>query len=286
MGPFIIINTVLILLLFYLFLASCDECQRNNHLRKVPAVLHPIPPPDSSFKQFGIDLVEPIQKIKPDEYRYVIVLTDYLTKWPEAEAIKNKEASTVAKFITKVVSRYIDAKVIITDQGREFCNVVDDDICCRIGIDHHRTTAYHPQSNGQTEHYNQTLCNSLVKYLNDEQDNWDDFIGPVLLAYRTSVHKSTKKTPYFLAFGKEPTLLIEEQFPINGSSESASDEDLDAALTHRVETTLKLFNCHTEAKDNIEEPQSTHKKYYDAKYLPPCYKVGDKVLLNNAWRKQ
>ena len=87
-----------------------------------------------------------------------------------------------------------------------------------------------------------------MKYLNDEQDNWDDFIDPVLLVYRRSVHKTTKKTPYFLAFGKEPTLLIEEQFPVNGSSEGASDEDLDAALTRRVESTLKLFNCHTEAK--------------------------------------
>ena len=121
----------------------------------------------------------------PDDYRYVIVLTDYLTKWPEAEAIKNKEASTVAKLITKVVCRNSDAKVIITDQGCEFCNVVNDDICRHLGIDHRRTTAYHPQSNGQTESYNQTLCNSLVKFLNDGQDNWDDFIDPVLLAYRT-----------------------------------------------------------------------------------------------------
>ena len=57
-------------------------------------------------------------------------------------------------------------------------------------------------------------------------------------------------------------------------------------MTRRVEATSKLFNCHTEAKDNIEEAKSTHKKYYDAKHLPPCYKVGDKVLLNNARRKQ
>ena len=190
----------------------------------------------------------------------------------------------MAKFITKVVCRYSDAKVIIKDQGREFCNAVNDDICRCLGIDHCRTTAYHPQSNGQTECYNQTLCNSLVKYINDEQDNWDDFIDPVLL--ETRVHKSIKKTPYFLAFGKEPTLLIEEQFPVNGSSKGASDEDLDAALRSSAEETLKLFNCHTEAKYNIEEAQSTHKKYYDAKHLPSCYKVGDKVLLNNAWRKQ
>ena len=207
---------------------------RGTTSAKGLSVLHPIPPPDSSFKQFGINLVGPLQKTKPDEYRYVIVLTDYLTKWPEAEANKKKEASTMAKFITKVVCQYSDAKVIIADQGREFCNAVNDDICRRLGIDHRRTTAHHPQSNGQTECYNQTLCNSLVKYLNDEQDKWDDYIDPVLLAYWTSIHKSTKKTPYFLAFGKEPTLFIEEQFPVNGSSEGASDEDLDAALTRHV----------------------------------------------------
>ena len=56
---------------------------------------------------------------------------------------------------------------------------------------------------------------------------------------------------------------------MNGSSEVASDEYLDAALTRRVEATFKLFNCHTGAKENIEEAQSTHKKYYDAKHLPP-----------------
>ena len=73
---------------------------------------------------------------------------------------------------------------------------------------------------------------------------------------------------------------------MNGTNEGASDEDLEAALMRRVEVTLKLFNCHAEAKDNIEEVQSTHKKNYDAKYLPPCYKVGDKVLLNNSRHKQ
>ena len=96
-------------------------------------------------------------------------------------------------FITKVLCRYNDAKVIITDQRHEFCNAVKDDICHHLGIDHRRTTAYHPRSNGQTERYNQALCNSLMKYLNDEQDNWDHFIDPVLLEYWASVHKSCQR---------------------------------------------------------------------------------------------
>ena len=203
----------------------------------MPAVLNPIQPPDTSFTQFGMDLVGPLPTTKNGN-RYIIVLTDYLTKWPEAEAIPSKHATEVAKFITKVVCRYGSVKVIITDQGREFCNELNDEICKRLGIDHRRTTAYHPQSNGQCERYNGTLCSSLVKYLNSEQDNWDDFIDPCLLAYRSSVSRSTKQTPFFLAFGKQPTLLVEEDFPVGSE---AKEVDEQTALDARIEAALSLF---------------------------------------------
>ncbi len=264
------------------FAASCDACQRSNHLRKVPAVLHPIPPPDESFSQFGMDLVGPLT-LSASGNRYIIVLTDYLTKWPEAEAIPNKEAKTVAKFLTKIVCRYSKAEVIITDQGREFCNSINEDICKRLGIDHRTTTAYHPQSNGQTERYNQTLCSSILKYVNAEQDNWDDFIDPILLAYRTSIHKTTKKSPYFLAFGMEPKLLIEEQFPV---AENKDNVTSDEALENRIKSTFKMFNIQKETKSTIESEQVKHKKYFDLKHQPPTYTVGQLVLVNNARRNQ
>ena len=140
------------------------------------------------------------------------MLTDYLTKWPEAEAIKNKEVSTVAKFITKVVYRYRDAKVLITDQGREFCNAVNDAICLRLGIDHRHTTAHHPQSNGETERYNQILCKSMVKHLNDEQDNWDDFIDPVLLAYWKRFTSPQRRHPTSSSLGKSQHFSLKNSF--------------------------------------------------------------------------
>ena len=229
-----------------------------------------------------MDLVGPLPTTKNGN-RYIIVLTDYLTKWPEAEAIPSKHAREVAKFITKVVCRYGSVKVIITDQGREFCNELNDEICKRLGIDHRRTTAYHPQSNGQCERYNGTLCSSLVKYLNSEQDNWDDFIDPCLLAYRSSVSRSTKQTPFFLAFGKQPTLLVEEDFPVGSE---AKEVDEQTALDARIEAALSLFQLHKTAQDNIQSAQKVHKHYYDQKHAPPAYCVGDLVLLNNARRQQ
>ena len=125
-------------------------------------------------------------------------------KEEKKKAKQSSKQKSVERFLVKLVCRYTRAKVIITDQGREFCNALNDDICKSRGIDHRKTTAYHP-----TDRYNQTLCNAIVKYTNNQQNDWDEYIDPILLAYRTSVHKTTQKTLYFLAFGIEPTLLIE-----------------------------------------------------------------------------
>ena len=84
-------------------------------------------------------------------FRYLAVSTDTVTKWPEAEAIPDKSAATVAKIIVKLICRYTNIRVLITDQGREFVSTINEEICNRLNIDHRLTTAYHPQSNGQTE---------------------------------------------------------------------------------------------------------------------------------------
>ena len=69
-------------------------------------------------------------------------------------------------------------------------------------VHHKMSSAYHPQTTGLIENYNQTLQRSLVKLVNKEQDNWDIFLEGVLFAYRTSVHKSTGVPPFEIMFGQ------------------------------------------------------------------------------------
>ena len=75
---------------------------------------------------------------------------------------------------------------MISDQGREFVNKVNQSLFQLFKTEHRISTAYHPQTNGLVEHYNQTLQRCLIKLVNREQDNWDEYIDGVLFAYRTS----------------------------------------------------------------------------------------------------
>ena len=72
--------------------------------------------------------------------------------------------------------RYGCTKITISDQGREFVNKVSESLFERTKTEHRISTAYHPQTNGLVERYNQTLQRSLLKLVNKEQDNWDEFI--------------------------------------------------------------------------------------------------------------
>ena len=99
-----------------IILGQCDVCQRSNHLRKTPSVLHPVPTPDKSFTQFGVDLIGPFPTTAAGN-KYIIVVTDYLTKWPAAAPLPSKEAHVVTSFITSLICRYRSRSTIITDQG-------------------------------------------------------------------------------------------------------------------------------------------------------------------------
>ena len=76
-----------------------------------------------------------------------------------------------------------------------------------MGTEHRIASAYHPQTNG----LNQTVTKSLVKYINADHFDWDENLESVLFSYRTSVHATTKYTPFFLMYGREAVLPIQLQ---------------------------------------------------------------------------
>lgn len=202
-----------------------------------------------------------------------------MTKWVDAEAIPQKTAENVLRVLSRFVANHGIPNVLITDQGREFCNQLNDRFCEQFQIDHRVASPYHPQTGGHTERYNRTLCGMLAKYVNDEQSDWDEKINSMLFAYRTSVHSSTKETPFYLVYGRQPRLPVDLALP-TGPVESLP-EDFEELIEQRCQSFLRLNIRREGAAKNIKESQKSQKKYHDKKIKRTDIKVGDNVLVHN-----
>ena len=124
------------------FVRSCETCQRTDRqITKQP--LHPIKV-GQPFDKIVIDLVGPC-KVTKKRNRYIAVAIDPLTKWPEAKAIPNKEASIIAKFIfEEIICRYGCPKELQSDQETEFTAQVIEELITQFRIKHKFLSPYHP----------------------------------------------------------------------------------------------------------------------------------------------
>ena len=144
--------------------------------------------------------------------KYLLVLTDYFSKWVEAIPVANQEASTVCNAFIEFVSRFGLPAEIHSDQGKNFEGLLLKLLCDRFGIHKTRTTPFRPQSDGQTERFNRTLLAALSKIC-DRQENWDEYVPLVCMYYRASVHAATGVTPALLMLGRELRMPVDVVFP-------------------------------------------------------------------------
>src|SRR5438034_2556904 len=135
---------------------------------------------------------------------------DYLTKWPEAKPVKEATAEQAAKFIyEEIICRHGCPAKILSDQGSHFKNRMVEQLVQKFEIKHLFLTPYHPQTNGLVERFNRILCESLAK-LSENKTEWDRKIFPVLFAYRTSKNATTKMTPFYLTYGRDAILQVDD----------------------------------------------------------------------------
>ena len=133
-----------------------------------------------------------------DNNRYALVFQDYLSKWPEVYAVADRTAPTVAKCLADVIYRHGVPSTIIHDRAPEFLSDVLQDTAFVLGIKQLPTSPAHPQCDGLVERFNRTLKAMLSKLVTDKGRDWDRLLEPLLFAYRTTPHSSTRETPSFL----------------------------------------------------------------------------------------
>ena len=188
--------------------AECTVCQRGSNKGRPPIPpLHSIPLPRKPNDRVHVDLFGPLQDEDSDK-KYVCVMTDAFTKIVRLSVLTSKSAEEVANSILQNwIYIYGVPKEIITDQGKEFNNSFAKTLWTGLGINHHTTTPYHPQTNSQAEVFNKTMKAFLIKVriqAKEDTVHWSKYIGPLMFSHNTAVHKATLTTPFYAMFGYDP----------------------------------------------------------------------------------
>jgi hypothetical protein len=189
---------------------GCEECQKHGDVQLVPtALMHPIIKP-WPFRGWGLDFVGKIHPSSSKGHCFVIVATDYFTKWTEAIPLKNMTHREVIEFITgHIIHRFGILQTLTTDHGtsfisKEVCEFVDS-----YGIKLLNSSPYYAQANGQAESSSKTLVKLIKKRIEDNPRRWHEVLSEALWAHRISRHGATKVTPFKLVYGQEVVLPVE-----------------------------------------------------------------------------
>lgn len=231
------------------------------------------------FERIALDVAGPFPRTKKGN-RLILVVGDYFSKWTEAYAVPNQEASTIAEiFIEQWISRFGVPMELHSDQGRNFESSIFSKTCEILGIRKTRTTPLHPQSDGMVERFNKTLENQLRIFVSDHQDDWDEHLPIITMAYRSAVHESTGRTPSSVVFGRELRLPSDLLF---GSPYRKNEEVNDYAENLRQ----RLTNVHEQVRIKMKIESDRMKARYDIRASGKTFEEGDEVWLYNPTRKK
>ena len=253
------------------YLKTCVACNMRKLRRQRPP-LQDMQIPKYPFEQIAIDTSGPF----PESYegnRYIMNIIDLFSGWPESFATKSKSAETVAQILIEyVIPRHACPRVIVSDNGTEFCNAVIDQISAFFNIKHIRTSVYHPQANGKCERFNRVQNDMLAKMVDSSHRDWDTKIPSILSAYRTAKNETTKFSPFFIIYGRDPVLpmdtLLAPKYKHQGEE--------------YVPTMLEnLHGAYHQVRHNLERGHDRNKAYYDRKAKPVNLKVGDMVYFRD-----
>ena len=261
-------------------IAQCKPCQANSNKGTLPpAPLQSLPIPGGPNQRIHVDLFGPLKSSEGGS-KYVLVMTDALTKIVRLKAIPSKDATVVAQAILlDWIYVYGVPKIISSDQGKEFCNDLARALWSSLGITHSVTSPYHPQTNAQAEVFNKTMAHYLKTALSESNKSsldWELFLGPLMFSYNTAVHKSTLQSPFYTQFGYDPRVPLWDTGDLLREDERVTDRTQAQVLfdIRRTQAAARQI-----AGSNQQHAQAQQQQGYTRTFSPQysVFKVGDLV---------
>jgi hypothetical protein len=252
------------------YVQSCHKCQSNkseNASKK--GLLQPLPVPVYRWHTVTMDFITQLPVTRTG-FDAIMVVQDKLSKMPHFIATHtNANAVQTAKlFFSNVVRYHGIPSVIVSDRDSKFTSLFWRTLFRLVGTSLMMSTAFHPETDGQTERTNRTLEEFLRAYVNIDQNDWDEYLTGAEIAYSNSVHASTGETPFYLNSGQHPN------FDLSSFHRTGSDNQ----SVHEL-----LFNLHRSiehARICLLQAQQRQQHYANKHRRDVEFNVGDRVLLS------
>ncbi|GJY41313.1 putative nucleotidyltransferase, ribonuclease H [Tanacetum coccineum] len=262
------------------YVRRCDACQRSGNISSRNEMPQNNIQVCEVFDVWGLDFMGPFPQSRGN--KYILVAVDYVSKWVEAQALPTNDARVVVKFLRSLFARFGVPKALISDRGTHFCNSQLEKALQRYGVTHKLSTAYHPQSNGQTEVTNRAIKRILERSVGYNPKGWSEKLNDALWAFRTAYKTPTGCTPFRLVYGKACHLPVEIEHKAHWALKQCN-LDLTLASKSRLMQLNELAELRDDAYENTRIYKERTKKWHDSRLRgDKDFKVGDQVLLYNS----
>ncbi|KAK4685054.1 putative transposase, partial [Tremellales sp. Uapishka_1] len=257
------------------YVSGCHTCMRNKIPRHKPyGPLQPLPIPSGPWRSLSMDAI--VKLPLSNGFDCIQVFVDRFTKQAHFVPYKEEGFGSIQlaqMFQDQVFRLHGIPHDIISDRGPIFNSHFWRSFLASLKIKPNFSTAFHPQSDGQTERVNQVLETYLRTHCDYDQSNWSSLLSLAEFTYNNSVHATTKFSPFEANYGYHP---------LDPSSLALSNDSVPAVQQHLD----RLHSAHQALIENIKKAQITHAKFYNKRVKAidssdtPTFKIGDMVFLN------
>ncbi|MBW0521529.1 hypothetical protein O181_061244 [Austropuccinia psidii MF-1] len=249
------------------YVSSCQQCSRNRKIHhKKFGILKTLPIPNGPWICLSMDFIT--QLPLSNSFDSILIIVDRFSKMVVFISPMSSITSLdlVHLLIKNIFSKNCLPSRIVSDRGSLFVSSFWTNLCQQLKISRDLSTAYHPETDGQTERVNQILEQYLGMYVSYHQDYWNTWLPLVEFAYNNSDHSSTKQSPFFTVYGRDPhfdSVHITQDTPAGKLS-------------------TKIQSVQEDVKRELEVAINRFKRYADkSRASPPVFNPGDMVWLSS-----
>lgn len=257
------------------YVGNCHTCKRSKATRNSPSGgLKSLPIPYEPWKDISMDFVVGLPMSNGFDAIWVVV--DRLTKMRHLVPCRSDiTARKLAELFVKNIFRLHGLPdTIVSDRGPQFASEFWTNLCHRLRIEPRLSTAFHPQTDGQTEITNASMEQYLRCYVDYLQDDWPQWLPIAEFAANNQVSESTKMSPFFANYGFDPKFHYDTTNSEETTTRAPARIDADTFAS----TMNRLFD-HIRAE--ISRAQALQQEFADKRRGPtPSLKIGDMVWLD------